>query len=354
VASCQPAVQTVQDDDGRAGDRGERGRRDRAGFDRERRDECRRHRARQRDRIRRPEGGVRMPTWQVPQDRVRATQRDRQRRGQVQRAEFEQRLQRASGERGRGQRRADVSPRARPQRRRLASSGCTRHHPGSCTVLRFATMSDAHAFWVTAPGRGEIRAVRLPAARDGDAVVRALYSGISRGTESLVYTGRVPPSEYARMRAPFQEGEFPGPVKYGYANVGVVEHGPAELVGRAVFCLYPHQTRYVVPVGALHVVPDGVPPARAVLAANLETAINGLWDGTPRVGDRIAVVGGGVVGCLVAWLAARIAGCRVQLVDVNPARARVAAALGVPFARPGTPPATSISSSTRAVRRTVS
>jgi threonine dehydrogenase-like Zn-dependent dehydrogenase len=177
--------------------------------------------------------------------------------------------------------------------------------------------------------------VRLPAARDGDAVVRALYSGISRGTESLVHAGRVPPSEYARMRAPFQDGEFPAPVKYGYANVGVVEDGPAELLGRAAFCLYPHQTRYVVPSDALHLLPENVPATRAVLAANLETAINGLWDATPRVGDRIGVVGAGTVGCLVAWLAARMPGCRVQLIDVNPARERVATALGAGFSLPG-------------------
>lgn len=195
-------------------------------------------------------------------------------------------------------------------------------------------MSDAHAFWVTAPGRGEIRAVPLPSVGHGDAVVRALYSGISRGTESLVHAGRVPPSEYERMRAPFQDGAFPAPVKYGYASVGVVEDGPAALRARTVFCLYPHQTRYVVPADALHPLPEDVPPARAVLAANLETAINGLWDGTPRVGDRIAVVGAGTVGCLVAWLAGRIPGCRVQLIDVNPARERVAAALGVDFATP--------------------
>jgi threonine dehydrogenase-like Zn-dependent dehydrogenase len=195
-------------------------------------------------------------------------------------------------------------------------------------------MSDAHAFWVTAPGRGEIRAVRLPAARDGDAVVRALYSGISRGTESLVHAGRVPPSEYARMRAPFQDGEFPAPVKYGYASVGVVEDGPAELRGHTAFCLYPHQTRYVVPAHALHPLPEDVPAARAVLAANLETAINGLWDAAPRVGDRIGVVGAGTVGCLVAWLAGRVPGCRVQLIDVNPARERVATALGATFSAP--------------------
>jgi 2-desacetyl-2-hydroxyethyl bacteriochlorophyllide A dehydrogenase len=193
---------------------------------------------------------------------------------------------------------------------------------------------EARAFWVAAPGRGELRGeVLVPPAAD-EVVVRTLFSGISRGTEALVFEGRVPPSEHQRMRAPFQAGEFPAPVKYGYANVGQVEHGPRELQGRAVFALYPHQTRYVVPAEAVHVLPDGVPPQRAVLAANLETAINGLWDGRPHVGDRITIVGAGTVGCLVAWIAGRISGCQVELVDTNPARAAVASALGVRFAVP--------------------
>lgn len=137
------------------------------------------------------------------------------------------------------------------------------------------------------------------------------------------------------MRAPFQEGDFPAPVKYGYLNVGVVEEGPAELAGRTVFCLYPHQTRYVVPAAAVTVVPDTVPAERAVLAGTVETAVNALWDAAPLVGDRIAVVGGGMVGCSVAALLARFPGVRVQLVDADPARAKVAQALGVDFALPG-------------------
>ena len=194
--------------------------------------------------------------------------------------------------------------------------------------------AEARAFWITAPGRGEIRAEALAPPADGEVLVETLYSGISRGTESLVFAGRVPPSEYERMRAPFQAGDFPAPVKYGYASVGRVLDGPAELRERVVFCLHPHQTRYVVPASAAHPLPDDVPPGRAVLAANLETAVNGLWDAAPALGDRIAVVGAGTVGCLAAWLAAGIPGTRVELVDVDPGKRAAAEALGVRFASP--------------------
>lgn len=141
------------------------------------------------------------------------------------------------------------------------------------------------------------------------------------------------------MRAPFQAGDFPAPVKYGYCNVGLVEAGPADLVGRHVFSLYPHQTRFVVPAAALHLIPETVPPARAVLAANMETAVNGVWDGRILPGDRVTVVGAGAVGCLVAWLAARVPGCHVCLVDVNEGRGPVAQALGAEFALPQNAPA---------------
>jgi 2-desacetyl-2-hydroxyethyl bacteriochlorophyllide A dehydrogenase len=192
----------------------------------------------------------------------------------------------------------------------------------------------ARAFWITAPGVGEIRTEPLAARSTGDVDVRTLYSGISRGTESLVFRGCVPPSEFHRMRAPFQSGEFPAPVKYGYASVGVIEEGPRDMRGRNAFTLYPHQTRYVVPASAVHLIPDDVPPQRAVLAANLETAINAIWDARPHVGDRVCVVGAGTVGCSIAWLAGRIGGCDVELVDINPARASIARTLGVGFATP--------------------
>jgi threonine dehydrogenase-like Zn-dependent dehydrogenase len=195
------------------------------------------------------------------------------------------------------------------------------------------------AFWVREPGAGEIRAAALPTPGPDDVQVRALVSGISRGTEVLVFTGRVPASQYESMRAPFQEGTFPGPVKYGYLSVGVVEAGRADLVGRTVFCLYPHQTRYVVPADAVVVVPDHVPPRRAVLAGTVETAVNALWDAAPLIGDRSVVIGAGMVGCCVARLLAGLPGADVTLVDVDPARADVAAALGVSFASPDDAPA---------------
>lgn len=187
-------------------------------------------------------------------------------------------------------------------------------------------------FWVRAPGRGEIVTTPLPERAPGQVLVRALCSGISRGTESLVFRGEVPVSQHQAMRAPFQEGDFPGPVKYGYASVGEVLDVPSgreDLIGRAVFCLYPHQDLYLVPADAVTPLPDGVPPERAVLAANLETAVNGLWDARPAVGDVVVVIGGGVVGMLAAWLCASVPGTRVTLVDPDPSRAAAARALGL-------------------------
>lgn len=193
----------------------------------------------------------------------------------------------------------------------------------------------ARAWWVTGAGKGEIEETPL-AAPDGEGegglvTVQALYSGISRGTESLVFHGRVPKSEYSAMRAPFQAGDFPWPVKYGYANVGKVTEGPSDLLGQNVFCLYPHQNCYRVPASAVTPLPKNLPAERAILAANMETAVNGLWDGAPAIGDRIAVVGLGVVGLLVAWLANRIPGTRVTAIDTNPERQAVAEQLGLTF-----------------------
>ena len=164
--------------------------------------------------------------------------------------------------------------------------------------------------------------------QDGAVRVRTRYSGISRGTESLVFRGEVPLSQRELMRAPFQEGDFPGPIKYGYQSVGEVVEGPPELRGQTVFCLYPHQDLYTVPAASVSVLPDGLPAGRAVLGANMETAVNVVWDASPTVGDRVVVVGAGVVGLLVAWLCRQIAGTEVVTIDPNPNRRLIAEALG--------------------------
>jgi threonine dehydrogenase-like Zn-dependent dehydrogenase len=190
------------------------------------------------------------------------------------------------------------------------------------------------AFWLCEPGLGEIRPVTLADPGPDEVRVRTLRSAISRGTETLVFRGGVPADQYAAMRAPFQDGDFPGPVKYGYLNVGIVEQGPAPLRGRTVFCLYPHQTAYVVAARSVAVVPENVPANRAVLAGTVETAVNALWDAAPLVGDRVTVVGAGMLGCCVARLLARFPGVQVSLVDVDAGRSELAAALGVDFAAP--------------------
>jgi threonine dehydrogenase-like Zn-dependent dehydrogenase len=191
---------------------------------------------------------------------------------------------------------------------------------------------EATAFWVEMPGVGVLRRETLRDPGDGEVLVRTRYTGVSRGTEVSVFGGHVPTSERERMRAPFQEGDFPGPVKYGYLNVGVVESGPDSLVGQTVFTLFPHQSVFVVPADAVIPVPAGVPARRAVLAGAVETAVNVLWDAAPVIGDRVSVVGAGMIGCCVARLLRGIPGVDVTLIDVNPARAKVADQLGVAFA----------------------
>jgi threonine dehydrogenase-like Zn-dependent dehydrogenase len=192
---------------------------------------------------------------------------------------------------------------------------------------------EARAFWTIATGSGELRAETLAPPGPGEVLIETLFSGVSRGTERLVFEGRVPTSEYGRMRAPFQAGDFPFPVKYGYAAVGRVA-GTDEIV----FVLHPHQDRFVAPKEAMLPLPEGLPPARAVLAANMETALNALWDSGAGPGERIVVVGGGAVGCLVAFLAGQIPSTETTLVDIDPAREQLARALGVSFALPHAAP----------------
>lgn len=196
-------------------------------------------------------------------------------------------------------------------------------------------VNSASALWFTAPHKAVIREEPIGA---GAVSIRMLWSAISRGTERLVFAGRVPESEYDRMRAPFQSGDFPFPVKYGYCAVGEVTEGPDALIGRTVFALHPHQTLFSLPQTAVAPLPTALPPRRAVLAANMETAINGIWDSGAAPGDRIVVVGAGAVGLLIAALLSRMPGCAVTLVDIVAERAGIAAALDVPLVAPDEAP----------------
>lgn len=191
--------------------------------------------------------------------------------------------------------------------------------------------SHARAYWIAAPGRGEIRSEALGGPADGALLIRAAFGAISKGTETLVHDGRVPARMAERMRCPFQEGDFPGPVKYGYSTVGTVIAGPEAWLGRSVFCLAPHQDFFTIPIDAARPLPKGLPPGRAVLAANMETALNAVWDARLKRGDQVCVIGGGVVGLLTAYLARRIAGAEVDLMDIDPGKKAAARALGARF-----------------------
>lgn len=196
----------------------------------------------------------------------------------------------------------------------------------------------AKALWYAAPGQAEIRPQPLAPCGSGEVRIRALYGAISRGTESLIRSGGVLPEEYERMRAPFMEGTFPFPVKYGYATVGCVEDGPQNLVGKMVFALFPHQDHFNLSVDSALVLPQGLNPARAVLAANMETALNAVWNAKPVPADHIAIVGAGVVGFLVGFLCGQLPGAKVTIVDTDPRREPLARALGLDFAQPDAAP----------------
>jgi threonine dehydrogenase-like Zn-dependent dehydrogenase len=192
----------------------------------------------------------------------------------------------------------------------------------------------AQALWIIGPGRAEIREHDLPVPGPDQALVATIATAISRGTERLVFEGRVPESQWPAMRAPLQQGEFPYPVSYGYAAVGRVRAGPAPLLGRRVFCLHPHHDAFIAPASMCIPVPDTVPDHRAALAANMETAVNVMWDARPLVGERALVVGAGVVGLLVTFLLSRIPGIDLAVCDLDAARGAIVERFGARFCAP--------------------
>jgi NADPH:quinone reductase-like Zn-dependent oxidoreductase len=195
------------------------------------------------------------------------------------------------------------------------------------------------SLWYERAGECALNIVPVASPVVGEVTVRAFYSAISRGTERLIFEERIPPSEYQRMRGPNQQGDFPFPVKYGYCVAGVVEAGDSDLVGKLVFVLHPHQSRFTVARNWVTELPPGLTPRRAVLAANMETALNGLWDSQAGAGDRVVVVGAGIVGLLSAWLASKLPGADVTIIDADSRKARFAQVLGLRFCAPDSAPA---------------
>ena len=173
---------------------------------------------------------------------------------------------------------------------------------------------------------------RVPEPGPGQVLVRALASGVSQGTELLLYRGQGPTPFDPSLDAP---GAPMYPRRYGYAWVGEVVDGPSDRLprGTRVFALAPHGDLHAINVGDARPIDASIPPRRAVLAASLETAVTCVWDSGVQLGDAVVVLGGGVVGLLVARLAAA-AGGRVRVVEPSPRRRAVAQALGVEAVSP--------------------
>ena len=189
----------------------------------------------------------------------------------------------------------------------------------------------ARSLWYTAPHTVEIRSERLPTTPQGSLTIETHYSAISRGTEQLIWNGAIGESEWQRMRAPFQDGDFPFPVKYGYSAAGTVVDGPSEWIGVNTFALFPHQDVFTLPADRVTRLPEAIPLQRATLAANIETALNAIWDSGAGPADKIVIIGAGIVGLLLTYLAARMPGTTVVVVDVAPARRAIVEAMGATF-----------------------
>lgn len=189
----------------------------------------------------------------------------------------------------------------------------------------------AESFWIRKKNNSFIKKHSISIPQNNEVLVKTIYSGISYGTEKIVYSGNVPKSQRSLMRCPYQEGEFGSNVKYGYMNVGKVMNGPSKLVNRYVYTLYPHQTQYVLPLEELTFIPKLIPIKRCLLTANMETAINAMWDTLPTCGDKILIIGAGIVGFLMAYILMTIIGIEILLIDTDKEKSKIAKIFGIKF-----------------------
>lgn len=195
-------------------------------------------------------------------------------------------------------------------------------------------MSEARALWHDGRQKSSIRKEELHPLQEGWCEIQTVFSSISPGTESLVARGKVPGEVQGDMACPYMGGEYPFPVKYGYSLVGEVVAGSRDMKGKMVHVLHPHQTRCRVREEDVYPVPPAVPAERATLASNMETAVNALWDSGATIGDRVLVVGFGTVGSLVTRLVSGLPGVRVQVVDTDTEKVKLAGQMGFEASTP--------------------
>lgn len=196
-------------------------------------------------------------------------------------------------------------------------------------------MAEAKALWFRTRGHAEILEERLPRLRPGWCRLHTLFSAISPGTERLVYSGEVPEDLHREMRCPYMGGKFPFPVKYGYSLVGKITEGPEDSIGSVVHVLHPHQDQCIVRTEHTFPIPPQVPPSRATLASNLETAVNAIWDSEVTIGEHALIIGFGAVGSLVARLLSFMSGIKLEIVDANPSKIALAEKMGFKACDPG-------------------
>ena len=187
------------------------------------------------------------------------------------------------------------------------------------------------SYWIDKKNKGYFKFGEISSINSNEIVVKTLFSGISYGTEKLVYSGKVPKSQRNLMKCPYQEGDFGNDIKYGYINVGKVVDGDKSYLGNNIFSLYPHQDFYKIPSNEALIIPNKIPLSRCLLIPNLETAINAVWDTLPSAGDRILVIGAGIVGLLTAYLINKIPGVNLFIVDKDPSKRKITKKLGIKF-----------------------
>ncbi|HWN99800.1 MAG TPA: zinc-binding dehydrogenase [Blastocatellia bacterium] len=194
----------------------------------------------------------------------------------------------------------------------------------------------AVSVWFTSPRTVELRAASARPPSSGEVRIEALYSGISHGSEMMVYRGEVPPGLALDATLPTLQGSCTFPVKYGYASVGRVVDIGSDVSGLSegdlVFAFNPHETCYTVPATVVIRLPQKLDPPIGVFAANIETALNSLLDAAPRLGERVVVIGQGVVGLLITQLARRAGASLVITSDLYETRRRLSLSAGADLA----------------------